>query len=299
MEIKVYNRQEKKIITEKVYGEKAVEWLYNTPSGSSVANILARKTLSQVYGAYQNISLSKNKINNFVRSYNIDLGDFLPEDGLTDENPYNNFNQFFIRRFKDGKRTFTASAEELAAPCEARYYAYDSLDATEVVPVKGKYLTAEAILNNSDLAKEFNQGPMLLARLCPVDYHRFHFPDTGEIIEEYPVHGEFHSVNPLALKKRPSILKDNERYVTILDTENFGKIAYVEVGAMMVGKIVQSHQGKKFNRGDEKGYFLFGGSTVMIFGQPGKWKPDTELVEHTKQGMETLVQLGERVGSTV
>ena len=109
----------------------------------------------------------------------------------------------------------------------------------------------------------------MIARLCPVDYHRYHYPDAGRTLAHYPVHGKFHSVNPAALRYSDAIFATNERYVSILDTENFGKLAYIEVGAMMVGKIVQTHPtDQPFRRGDEKGYFLFGASTVIVLGQP-------------------------------
>jgi phosphatidylserine decarboxylase len=139
---------------------------------------------------------------------------------------------------------------------------------------------------------------LLLARLCPVDYHRFHFPDNGQVVEDYRIHGLFHSVNPLALKVKPDIFIQNERHVTILDTENFGKLAYIEVGAICVGKIIQStklHPSKTFSRGDEKGYFLFGGSTVIVLGEKGKWKPSVDIVDNTHQGIETYLHLGTSV----
>ena len=224
------------------------------------------------------------------------MDEFLPEEGRKESDPYSSFNQFFIRRFKEGRRPFSNNGDDFCSPCEARYYAYDSLADDDEIPVKGSLWNASALLRNDTLAKDFEGGPALLARLCPVDYHRFHFPDAGKITEDYAVSGAFHSVNPIALKANQHIFKDNERYVSILETENFGKLAYVEVGAMMVGKIVQSHVEKSFKKGDEKGYFLFGGSTVIVFGQKGKWSPSTDILENTKNGIETYVKLGATIG---
>ena len=102
----------------------------------------------------------------------------------------------------------------------------------------------------------------------------------------------YHSVNPVALKSKSDVLATNERHITILDTKNFGKLAYVEVGAMCVGRIVLTHTEGEFLRGDEKGYFLFGGSTVVVLGQRGVWQPDAELLEQTSRKRETLVRLG-------
>src|SRR5690606_18415701 len=110
------------------------------------------------------------------------------------------------------------------------------------------------------------------------------------------VAGQFHSVNPMALKIKEDIFIANERRVSILETENFGKLAYIEVGAICVGKIVQSFdETKSFKRGDEKGYFLFGGSTVIVLGQAGKWAPSDDIIRNTQKGMETYIQLGDEV----
>jgi phosphatidylserine decarboxylase len=135
-----------------------------------------------------------------------------------------------------------------------------------------------------------------VARLCPVDYHRFHFPDDGRILDHYRIPGFYHSVNPLALKKKSDIFITNERHVTSLDTVNFGKLAYIEVGALCVGKIVQSFTDKVFKRGEEKGYFLFGASTVVLVGQKGLWSPSQDVLENTEKGLETYIKLGDQVG---
>jgi phosphatidylserine decarboxylase len=149
------------------------------------------------------------------------------------------------------------------------------------------------LLGRTDIARSFQGGSLLIARLCPLDYHRFHYPDDGRTWDSYRVHGALHSVNPLALKFRSDIFFTNERQISLLDTRNFGRIAYIEVGALCVGKIVQSHFQPEFKRGDEKGYFLFGASTVIVMGQAGAWKPAQDLLEQTAKKRETLVRLGE------
>ncbi len=296
MEIKYFNREKEAVETEKVYGAEAVNWLYNSGSGKILTQLLVKRPLSKIYGAIQSSGMTKKKVKPFIQDFHINMDEFLPEEGRDMDSPYSSFNQFFIRRFKDGKRPFVA-ADELPAFSEARYFGYETLTDDESIPVKGKYLTAKALLANEKWASTFEEGPCLLARLCPVDYHRFHFPDDGEILDFYPVEGALHSVNPLALKKVPEIFSINERAVTILETQNFGKLAYVEVGAICVGKIVQSREMKgSFKRGEEKGYFLFGGSTVIVLGEKGKWKPDDLIIEKTKQGMEVYQKLGSRLG---
>ena len=159
--------------------------------------------------------------------------------------------------------------------------------------MKGSDLTPELLLGRADLARDFEGGPLLIARLCPLDYHRFHFPDDGRTRESYQVHGRLHSVNPLALKYRSEIFFTNERHVSCLETRHLGRLAYIEVGALAVGKIHQTHLQPEFHRGDEKGYFLFGASTVIVLGQPGAWKPAQDLLDQTALKRETLVRLGE------
>lgn len=296
MEIKYFNREKNSVETEKVYGSGAVKWLYESTSGKILTQLLIKKPISKLYGSIQSCGLTKKKVAPFIHDFKINMDEFIPEQGREQASPYSSFNQFFIRRFKEGKRPFV-SASEFPAFSEARYFGYEALTDEEAIPVKGKYLTAKALLANDKWASYFEGGPCLLARLCPVDYHRFHFPDDGEILDFYPVEGALHSVNPLALKKVPEIFSINERAVTILETSNFGKLAYVEVGAICVGKIIQSREmSGSFKRGEEKGYFLFGGSTVIVLGEKGKWRPDDIILEKTKEGMEVYQKLGTSLG---
>lgn len=294
MEINFYNRLTQSIEREKVYGDKMVEWLYQSNSGKVLSHLICQAPISKLYGALQDTTWSKSKIAPFIENYNIPMGDYLPEQ-QNSESPYSSFNQFFIRRFKDGKRTFVSAPDELAAFSEARYFGYTSVGDEESIPVKGAYLKPKQLISNAKWEETFHDGPLLLARLCPVDYHRFHYPDDGVILDDYRVEGLLHSVNPVALKAKQDILITNERHVTIIETENFGKLAYIEVGAICVGKIVQSQKlvkGDSFKRGQEKGYFLFGGSTVIVVGEKGKWIPSQDIQEYTKKGIETYLHLG-------
>lgn len=299
MEINFYNRVTQSVEREKVYGDKMVEWLYQSNSGKALSHVICLPPISKLYGALQDTAWSKSKINPFIQNFNIPMEDYLPETQNT-ESPYSSFNQFFIRRFKEGKRPFVHAPHEMAAFSEARYYGYSSVHDDESVPVKGACLKPKQLISHSKWEDTFHEGPLLLARLCPVDYHRFHYPDDGIILDDYRVEGLLHSVNPLALKAKQDILITNERHVTILETKNFGKLAYIEVGAICVGKIVQSkplQKGDSFKRGEEKGYFLFGGSTVIVIGEKGKWTPSQDILDYTKKGMETYLHLGMSVAN--
>ncbi len=287
-----WNRSLQREETEKVYGDSFLKSVYGNPLGLILANqLLTRPFLSKLYGLYQSSWLSRRKIEPFIRDFRISMSDF-------EEGPFTSFNQFFIRRFKKNSRTITKNPNEMPAFAEGRYLAFDRIKEEQTFPIKGKFLSIEKLLEKKEMARPFLNGPMLIARLCPSDYHRFHFPDEGEIITHYTISGGLHSVNPVALSCKEDIFITNERQVTLLRTKNFGQLAYIEVGAMMVGKIVQSHQDKNFRRGDEKGYFLFGGSTVIVLGQPGAWIPSQDILENTQKKLETLVKLGDVIAKT-
>ncbi len=295
-QIRFWDRKEKREDVEKVYGDSLVRWLYETPMGKGLADrVLSRSWFSKLYGVYQNTPLSSLKIEKFIQDFEIPIEEYeVPFGG------FRNFNEFFIRPFRSGAREFVADSRVMPAFAEARYLAWDRIDPEQLFPVKGKFLSPRKVLDDSKHTRCFEGGPMLLARLCPVDYHRFHFPDDGHLLAQRTLEGGLHSVNPVALRARPEIFAENERQVSILETRNFGKLAYVEVGAMCVGKIVQTHGAlRDFKRGDEKGYFLFGGSTVIVLGEPGRWTPDSDLIANTQRKMETRIRLGESVAHRI
>jgi len=291
---RIWNRAEQRIETEKVFGDVWLRLAYGTGFGRLLAdNVLSRRFVSRLLARFQMRPQSAKRIPPFVERFRIPMEEF-------EERTWASFNDFFIRRFRPGARDFVSEPESMPAFAEARYLAFEKVDPAQPFPVKGTFLTPQAILGDRDLAAKFEGGPMLLARLAPVDYHRFHFPDDGEPVAERRITGRFHSVNPYALRHHPDILATNERHISILRTESFGNLAMAEIGAMNVGLIVQTHpRGEPFERGAEKGYFCFGASTVMLFGQPRTWLPVGDLLDQTEAGHETLVRLGEEVARAV
>ncbi len=290
--IRLWNRAQQREEIEQVYGELGLRLIYGNSLGARIADtFLVGHFPSQLYGKYQSSRLSRHKIASFIRQFKIPMEEY-------EEGPFSSFNDFFIRRFKSGARSFVQAPHELPAFAEGRYLAYEKISEDQLFPVKGKALSPALLLGGEEAARAFLGGPMLIARLCPTDYHRFHFPDSGRALKHWRIEGALHSVNPLALQYKNEIFATNERQVSILETRNFGKLAYIEVGALMVGKIVQTHDpATPFARGDEKGYFLFGASTVIVLGEPDAWKPDADLLDKTSRKLETLVRLGERVSS--
>lgn len=293
MSISFWNRKQKQIEEEQVYGDFFVSLLYGSRASYSLTSrLLTGKAFSGLYGSLQSSSLSRRKIAPFVDKFKIPMH-------LYEEGPFENFNQFFVRRFRPGTRPYPTEKKLMGAPAEARYLAFAKVEEARA-NVKGIDLNPFDLLRGFPHKEVFAGGPCLLARLCPVDYHRFHFPDAGRVVHFHKESGVLHSVNPLALEQNPKILLENERHISILDTEQFGLLAYVEVGALCVGKIIQSHPLERpFTRGAEKGYFLFGASTVVIVGEAGQWLPSPDLLEKTRQGIECLVELGEPLAEKV
>jgi phosphatidylserine decarboxylase len=166
----------------------------------------------------------------------------------------------------------------------------------EQFPVKGSSLNAEQLLGSADLACPFIDGPLLVARLSPMDYHHVHYPDAGQTLEHHKKEHRLWTVNWKAMQNKSYLYIENEHEIQILDTENFGHLAIVEVGALTVGRIAQVHPVEQpFKRGEQKSVFHFGGSAVVLFGEPRAWRPSNDLLEYTQQGVETLVRLGELV----
>lgn len=288
--ISVRDRRTGVLFQEQVYGEEALHWVYGTRLGRALERtILSKRPISSLMGAYHDSRWSTSKVAAFIKQYGIRMEEF-------ESGPFENFNEFFIRKFVPGARPF-AEAPKLAAFSEGRYFAWENASESTVVPVKNALLSPRELLSDTvsdEQARRLDGGPLLLARLCPTDYHRFHFPDSGRWLSCRRVSGRLHSVNPVALSIRPRTFLDNERQISVLECDSLGLMAYVEVGALGVGKIVQSRiSSGRFERGEEKGYFLFGGSTVIVLGEPGRWRPDADLIENTREGIETLIRLGE------
>jgi phosphatidylserine decarboxylase len=242
--------------------------------------------------AYQSSRLSARQIEPFITKHNIDMNEFKPV-------MYRCFADFFDRDFRPGVRPFVDAPDQMAAFAEARYFGWTTVSPDQQFPVKGVSLDAQQILGSAGNAAPFVRGPILLARLSPMDYHHVHYPDDGSTLNTQRLGRSLWTVQWRALLNKPDILFRNERQIDILETKNFGKLGFVEVGAMSVGRIVQVHPlSMPFERGAEKSVFKFGGSAVVVFGEVGKWRPADDILEHTAKGIETLVRLGDVVART-
>lgn len=292
--IQVRDRGSGAVFEEQVYGGAGVDLLYTTAWGGALERFaLASPWFSRGLGSYYRSRASRSRIEPFVERFGLNLAEFEP-------GPWPHFDAFFQRAFRDGARRFDPDPSRLPAFAEARYLVWNRHDADATFPVKGRALSAEALLGERGAAHvtAFRGGPVVVARLAPVDYHRYHYPDTGETLASWRISGRLHSVNPRALRARPEAFAVNSRRVAILATRRFGRLAYVEIGAMGVGRIEQTaREDRPFDRGAEKGRFGFGASTVVVLGQPGAFVPDDDLVRATEARTETFVRLGDGIAS--
>ena len=277
-------------VEERMPNQSALRWLYERPMGRLLGQmIFTRHLFSKLAGWWFNTTWSTRNIENFSQIYGIDMGEF-------ESTSYPTFNHFFARKFKREVRCFTDEVGCMPAFAEARLLGWKSLPVGGNLPVKGQELTPAVLLNKKDIARRFEGGPVIVARLAPQDYHRFHFADDGVVLERYEIEGGYHSVNPIALDRKENIYCVNHRQVTIQQSRNFGSLAYVDVGAMMVGKIVRTGtENGEVRRGMERGYFLYGGSTIILLGEPDIWRPIPVLLENTTRNIETKVLLGSTI----
>lgn len=294
--IKFYNRKLKEYEIEKVAGQAYLNWTYSSPIGMTLLELLIKKKLfSSLYGSYCSSYSSRKKISNFINDFNIDAS--LNKKNVTE---YKSFNDFFSRQLKSEARPIDIKGESFISPGDGRLLAYENIDLESLVQVKGYTYSFLDLVDSSKAVSLFKNGSCLIFRLCPTDYHRFHFVDSGVCGELHKHKGSYYSVNPIALNKISEIFCKNKREWSILHSNNFGEILYVEVGATCVGSIVQTFQTDlEVEKGSEKGYFKFGGSTVIIFLQKGKVKIDQDIIEQTKLGFETKVLMGEKIGTKI
>lgn len=291
--IKIYNRQTKKYEEEKVAGKKYLNWCYESPIGKGLTELLIKKKIaSKIYGKYCDTKFSCKKINSFIKDFDIDLSKCKKK---ADE--FTSFNDFFIRELTKEARPIDSNPSVLISPGDGRLLAFENISINKLIQVKGIHYSLSELLGDNEIAKEYEGGTCLVLRLCPTDYHRFHFIDSGIPLENHFINGNYYSVNPVALERVPKLYCQNKREWSIFKSDNFGDIIHVEVGATCVGTIVQTYEAnKKVSKGDEKGYFKFGGSTTILFFKKDTIILDNDIIEHSKNNFECKVLMGETIG---
>jgi len=275
-----------------VPGEKWLKWLYHNPIGKlALHSVVKRKFLSSWYGQKMSTSRSCEKIQSFVDSLNIDMDE--AERPVED---YSSFNDFFIRSLKSNARPINTDPNAIVSPADGKILAFEGISGLDSFFIKGQSFSLHDFLQDASLAHKYNNGVLLIIRLAPVDYHRFHFPAHGHISGSQRFEGKYYSVSPYAVKNNVRVYWENKREYSVLKTPNAGDIILCEVGATMVGSIVQNYKSDtNVTKGQEKGWFLFGGSTVVMLFEEGKTQIDSDIISNTRKGFETSIKMGEQI----
>ena len=288
-DVQYIDRASGKLVTESVMGDGALRFAYETLLGRTLWPVLfGSKIVSGIMGRFYDSRFSKNAIAQLAS-----IPGCIVEEAEKPVEAYGCFNEFFTRRLKSGARPL---GEGFTSPADGRLMLYLNADASMPFPLKGAKKCLRDVVG-PDNAPDFTDGryDITVVRLAPVDYHRYHFPCDCETPEPPLVLvGKYHSVNPIALLKYPDVYVDNERQVVSCDAA-FGRFWMIDVGAFGVGTIVQTYSSKHHLKGDERGYFKFGGSTVIIIARAGALKFDADLVENSAKGFETRIKCGERI----
>jgi phosphatidylserine decarboxylase len=287
--IEYYDRRTGQLCRETVMGDSAIKWAYQTLSGRFFSPLLfGTSFFSRILGWYFDSPLSKGKIARAITDLAIDEAEFAKP-----KEDFSSFNDFFTRKLKPDARPYSTDENRFVSPADGRLLIYDDISGQSTIPVKGVEDSIHNLFNCE--INDFNGGKAAVVRLCPADYHRYHFPCDGTVVEQVSIKGSYHSVNPVALAAKRRIFCLNKRTYTLIDTENFGRIAFMEIGAFGVAGIHQTFTGKKIKRMQEKGYFDFGGSTIVLLFQKNTITFDNDLLENSARGVETLIRAGEGI----
>ena len=281
------DRQSGETKEEQIYFESALRFLYGSYLGKLACKPIATLPIfSKFFGWWQSLSISKRKIAPFVSKFGIDPSEFKQ---TIDQ--YDSFNDFFTRQLKKEARPLASGA---VIPADGRYLFYQNIATCDGFVIKGKKFSLEKLLGSAILANRYAEGSMAIARLAPIDYHRFHFPVHCVPNHAELINGPLFSVNPLSIKQNVELLTENKRMITHLATQHYGTILFIEIGATSVGCIHQTYTpNKPQNKGDEKGYFSFGGSSIIVLFESGCIQFAKDLTSHSSQHVETLCLFGQ------
>jgi phosphatidylserine decarboxylase len=286
--------------TERIYGEFWLRWAYGNPIGRLTVWLIAkRKLFSWYYGFKMNQRGSAGRVLQFIVDFEINADEFAKS-----AFDFKTFNQFFYRALKPGARPIDPGARTAVFPADGRHLAFPDVDAADGFYVKGSKFGLAELLGETakgqprPLTDRFTGGAMLISRLCPSDYHRFHFPVGGTPGEPRLLNGFLFSVNPIALRREIRYLVQNKRMVTLIESPVFGTVALIEVGATNVGSILEVFEaGKGVEKGAEKGLFAFGGSCVITLFEKGRIGFDADIVDQSAACVETYARMGDRLGA--
>ncbi len=291
--VEYFNRYTGKVETEQIYGEGFLRWVYGNPLGKlSLEGLVKRALFSRWYGSRMDTAASRSRVAPFIHTYRLDAAEFADQ-----PDSYRTFNQFFYRKLKPSARPIATDPDAAVFPADGRHLGFQNIQEADGIFVKGAKFNLEKLCGKRELAERYARGSIVLSRLCPVDYHRYHFPVSGAPSKPTLINGALYSVSPLALRQNIHYLTENKRAYTEIDSPEFGKVLMFEVGATCVGSFEYTFSpGVPMQKGSEKGYFKFGGSETITLFEPGRIKLANDLLENSRIGRELYARMGDVMG---
>jgi len=297
-EIQYIDRVTGQLCQEKVYAGGWLRLMYGDSLFSRGPGRLIARTvagvpwISRLAGWYQRRGWTRRQVRPFVENYRLDASEFAQS-----VDSYTSFNAFFCRRLKDSARPIAGGEDIAILPADGRYRFFPNVSENHWFDIKGRRLSLAGLLEDASLAKRYREGTLILARLCPTDYHRFHFPVDCTPSATKQIPGALYSVNPWALRQKMDIFSQNRRQITVLSTARYGEVLMVEIGATCVGTIHQTFTPEKpHQKGAEKGYFSFGGSAIALLFEPGRLQLAHDLHTHSGRELEVRCLMGQPLG---
>ena len=291
--IQYFNRYTGRIETETVYGDGFLRFTYGNPLGQLALSALVKRSIfSRWYGWRMDRVASRAKIAPFLTAYGVNAAEFADA-----PDSYGTFNEFFYRKLRPEARPIDPDPNAAVFPADGRHLGFQDLSRLDGIFVKGAVFDLRKLLGGDALARRFSDGAMVMSRLCPVDYHRFHFPVSGVANAPHLINGALYSVNPIALRRNINIFTENKRAVTRIESPEFGTVLMLEVGATCVGGFEYTFRpGAHVTKGSEKGYFKFGGSSTITLFERGRIRLADDLIEQSARRTELYARMGDWLG---
>ena len=283
-----YDRKKQKYIEDKKKS-KALQFLYKTPLGRGVLKIFVINPMtSKIGGVFINTKISRVKIKGFIKKNSINMNEY-------EIKKYKSFNDFFTRKIELSNRPMSNDKNDFISPADSKLLVY-RINEDLILNIKQSSYTLEELVKGGYNLDDFKNGYALVFRLSVDDYHHYCYIDNGKTLCSSSIKGKLHTVQSISEKYK--IYKENHRVYSILETENFGKVLYMEVGAIMVGKII-NRELTNFQKGEEKGYFKMGGSTIVLLIQDNIINIDKDILDNSSKGIETIVKYRETIGKKI
>jgi phosphatidylserine decarboxylase len=213
---------------------------------------------------------------------------------------FNSFNDFFTREIDLSHRPVNQNDEICVAPCDGRVMVYPKISADSEIRIKSSSFKLGSFLQDDNLGQKYSDGSMLISRLYLTDYHHFHFPDSGLPKKSSTMDGKYYATSPYSISSLTPFYTENHRMLTQFKSDNFGEIVISEIGAFTVGSIKQQYEPDALvGKGEHKGFFELGGSTIVLLFEKGSVIFDSDLIRNSKYDLETYVRQGDSIGRSV